>query len=451
MKQGKIFKKLNENFKADVYPFHMPGHKRRLYPEGFENVYGCDITEIEGFDDLHNPNDLIKEVMDEAKNFYGTKATYYLINGSSCGNLAAICALTEFGDKILMAKNCHKSVYNAVKIRNLNADIVNTDDNGEVHLEEVKKHLDINGDAIKLCIITSPTYEGVISDIRSIAKLCKEKGVKLIVDEAHGAHLLTEDFPASAIKCGADIVIQSLHKTLPSLTQTALLHVCSDEIDQNKIREYLGVFESSSPSYVLMGSIDSCVSYMKEHGEKELNEFSNRLDDFYERVSGIKILSINRYKEAYKYDKSKIVIGLSKEYRDEFDKAYKNGFGVVLGNVFRYRYGIEIEMSAKDYVIIMTSIADKQEGFDRLKEVILSIDKLLSDDMECFKDIDELERKKHNVDIDYLKSSIHDKSQISVYVYPPGVPIIANGDIITEDAIKEIELYLEKGCNCYQV
>ena len=451
MKQGKLFKKLNENFESDVYPFHMPGHKRRLYPEGFENVYGCDITEIEGFDDLHNPEGILKEAMDEARKFYETKATYYLINGSSCGNLTAICALTEIGDKVLIAKNCHKSVYNAIKLRNLNAEIINTDDNGEIHLEEVKKHLDKNGDEIKLCVITSPTYEGVISDIKSIANACKEKNVRLIVDEAHGAHLLTEDFPKSAIKNGADVVIQSLHKTLPSLTQTALLHVCNDEINQSKIREYLGVFESSSPSYVLMGSIDSCISYMKENGEKELHEFSKRLDDFKKRVSSIKILSVNRYRDAFEHDKSKIIIELSKEYRENFDNVYKNGFGVILGNVLRYRYGIEVEMSSKDHVIIMTSIADKQEGFDRLVEATLSIDKLLSDNLECFKDIDEIDRKKHNVDMDYLKNNIHELSQVSVYIYPPGVPIIANGDIITEDAIKEIEVYIEKGCNCYQV
>lgn len=450
MKEGKIFEKLKDNFKSDIYPLHMPGHKRSLYPDGFEIPYGLDITEIEGFDDLHHPEGLLKDAMDKAASYYGTKATFYLVNGSSCGNLAAICSQTEYGDEILVSRNCHKSVYNAVKLRNLKTNIIEINDDGEVSAHVIEDALKDNKN-IKVCVITSPTYEGVVSDIESISKVCRNNNVKLIVDEAHGAHLLSEDFPKSAIKCGADVVIQSLHKTLPSLTQTAVLHVCSEDVSVDKIREYLGIFESSSPSYILMGSIDSCIDYMRECGMDELHAFSKRLDKFYDSLMSLKVLKINRFENAYAHDKSKIVVSLNDTYFEEYKKLYNDGFGILLGNILRYNYKIEVEMSAVDYIIAMTTIADTDDGLKRVADALLSIDKLLSDNLGCFKNIGEINKRKQLVDMEYLKANVNKESKVYIYAYPPGSPMITYGEIITEDVISNIESSMASGLTCYQI
>ena len=450
MKEGKIFEKLKDNFKSDIYPLHMPGHKRSLYPDGFEIPYGLDITEIEGFDDLHHPEGLLKDAMDKAASYYGTKATFYLVNGSSCGNLAAICSQTEYGDEILASRNCHKSVYNAVKLRNLKINIIEINDDGEVSAHVIEDALKDNKN-IKVCVITSPNYEGVVSDIESISKVCRNNNVKLIVDEAHGAHLLSEDFPKSAIKCGADIVIQSLHKTLPSLTQTAVLHVCSEDVSVDKIREYLGIFESSSPSYILMGSIDSCIDYMKECGMDELHAFSKRLDKFYDSLMSLKVLKINRFENAFAHDKSKIVVSLNDTYFEEYKKLYNDGFGILLGNILRYNYKIEVEMSAVDYIIAMTTIADTDDGLKRVADALLSIDILLSDNLGCFKNIDEINKRKQLVDMEYLKANVNKESKVYIYAYPPGSPMITYGEIITEDVISNIESSMASGLTCYQI
>lgn len=450
MKEGKIFEKLKDNFKSDIYPLHMPGHKRSLYPDGFEIPYGLDITEIEGFDDLHHPEGLLKDAMDKAASYYGTKATFYLVNGSSCGNLAAICSQTEYGDEILVSRNCHKSVYNAVKLRNLKTNIIEINDDGEVSAHVIEGALKDNKN-IKVCVITSPTYEGVVSDIESISKVCRNNNVKLIVDEAHGAHLLSEDFPKSAIKCGADIVIQSLHKTLPSLTQTAVLHVCSEDVSVDKIREYLGIFESSSPSYILMGSSDSCIDYMRECGKDELHSFSKRLDKFYDSLMSLKVLKINHFENAFAHDKSKIVVSLNDTYFEEYKKLYNDGFGILLGNILRYNYKIEVEMSAVDYIIAMTTIADTDDGLKRVADALLSIDKLLSDNLGCFKNIDEINKRKQLVDMEYLKANVNIESKVYIYAYPPGSPMITYGEIITEDVISNIESSMASGLTCYQI
>ena len=450
MKEGKIFEKLNENFKSDIYPLHMPGHKRQLFPDGFEIPYGLDITEIEGFDDLHHPEGMLKDAMDEAAAFYGTKATFYLVNGSSCGNLAAICALTQYGDEIIVSRNCHKSVYNAVKLRNLKVSIIESDENGEVLASDIENVLKNNGN-IKACVITSPTYEGVVSDIGSISDICRENNVKLIVDEAHGAHLLSDEFPVSAIKCGANIVIQSLHKTLPSLTQTAVLHVCGEDVSIEKIREYLGIFESSSPSYILMGSINSCIDYMRECGRDELYAFSKRLDKFYDSLKSLKVLKINRFENSYAHDKSKVVVSLNDSYFEEYKKNYSDGFGILLGNILRYNYKIEVEMSAVDYIIAMTTIADTDDGLRRVADALLSIDKLLSDNLGCFKNIDEINKRKKLVDMEYLRANINKESKVYIYAYPPGSPMITYGELITEDVISNIERSMASGLTCYQI
>ena len=238
-----LYKKLKEYSVGGTYPMHMPGHKRKP-PFEFGNAFDIDITEIDGFDNLHKPEGVLLEAQKRAAELFGVKETLFLVNGGSSGILIAISACTKRNDKILLARNSHKSCYHAVELCGLVPDYIVPEFDEEygafkgVTALEIKEHLEKNPD-IKAVVITSPTYEGRVSEVKEIADCVHAKGGVLIVDEAHGSHFRFGNmFPESAVTQGADIVINSIHKTLPSMTQTALLHICSDRVDMDRIRHY---------------------------------------------------------------------------------------------------------------------------------------------------------------------------------------------------------------------
>ena len=266
-----LYERLMWTAKENRYPMHMPGHKRAgLFT--MANPYAFDVTEIDGTDNLHQPEGEILWEMEQMKQKYGTKDSYLLVNGSTCGILAAISACCHPGDTIVIARNCHRSVYHAVELLSLKPVYVYPEVDKETGIclgissEEVKR---VIADTKPACVVlTSPTYEGVVSNIRAIAEIVHEENSLLVVDEAHGAHFAWSDkFPETAMEQGADLVIESLHKTLPALTQTAVLHRASDRIMAERVEHYLEIFETSSPSYVLMGSISQCMQWMREYAD----------------------------------------------------------------------------------------------------------------------------------------------------------------------------------------
>ena len=267
----KLYDALIEYGKADYVPLHMPGHKRALME--FENPYSFDITEIDGFDNLHYAEGIIKDAERFAATVCQSDETHFLVNGSSCGILSAIFSATKQGDELIMARNCHKAVYHAAEMRELKTHYIYPEMLpegilGGISVEMVEEAIEKYPEA-KTLILNSPTYDGVISDIKAIVKAAHANGVTVIVDEAHGAHFLKESgFPNSAIRCGADVVIQSTHKTLPALTQTALIHINKDYKYRAKVCKYLTMFQTSSPSYVLMASIDSAMHWYMDEGRE---------------------------------------------------------------------------------------------------------------------------------------------------------------------------------------
>ena len=211
-----LYERLMWTAKENRYPMHMPGHKRAgLFT--MANPYAFDVTEIDGTDNLHQPEGEILWEMEQMKQKYGTKDSYLLVNGSTCGILAAISACCHPGDTIVIARNCHRSVYHAVELLSLKPVYVYPEVDKETGIclgissEEVK-HVIV--DTKPACVVlTSPTYEGVVSNIRAIAEIVHEKNSLLVVDEAHGAHFAWSDkFPETAMEQGADLVIESLHK-----------------------------------------------------------------------------------------------------------------------------------------------------------------------------------------------------------------------------------------------
>lgn len=459
---SKLYENLMEYSASDYYPFHMPGHKRNI-TDGV-NPYSYDITEIDGFDNLHEPQGILRIAMEEAAEFYETDKTYFLVNGSTCGILSAICAVTARGDKILMARNCHKSVYNAVYLQELNPVYLYPEYIGEygisggISKEQTARILEENSD-IKVVVITSPTYEGIVSDIAEIAKIVHENGGILIVDEAHGAHFgMHGNLPKSALSFGADIVIQSLHKTLPALTQTALLHVKGNRADVSGVERYLRIYQTSSPSYVLMSSITECLSKIKTEGMflleahiRRLMAVSSHAKMFtHLKVMGREVVGKNG---VYDYDIMKIVMSVR-----------GTGYtGKWIYEEMQKRFHLELEMACGDYAVAITSLMDTEEGLLRLFKAMTELDRdirVYGDEREKIKRVDYImpeaivlksiydavSAKKECLALREAQGKI---SAEFVYLYPPGVPILAPGEMITGEVIYLIEKYRSSGLKIY--
>lgn len=456
-----LLKHLENYNNKKTTPFHMPGHKRNTQIADYLQKLGAeyDFTEIYSMDDLQDPQGIIKECQQNAQTLWNSEHSYFMVNGSTGGILAGIRACTKSNDRVLVARNCHKSVYNAIELCNLIPQYIlpeMVDDMpfySSVTPQSVYNALsnaDKSGNKISLVILTSPTYEGIISDIRQITEIAHRFNVPVLVDEAHGSHLDVSDFFTNgAVKAGADVVIQSLHKTLPSLTQTAIIHLNSDIIKPNQLQRQLSIFQTSSPSYLLMASIDSCIRFVQE--SKELfSTWNNNLNYFKNRVEGLKNLSILGYttqQNFYAFDNSKIVISTVGTSIN----------GSVLMDILRRKYNIELEMCSADYVIAMTSIADTINNYEILANALLEIDKniaktnrntlsaTISELPPVSKSIsDVLCRKNEILDI---SDSIGRISAEYVWIYPPGIPIITPGEIITKDTINVLKTSIQSKLN----
>ena len=463
LKNMDLYEKLTSYCDSDAIPFHMPGHKRRTDHEllgQFPNPFRIDITEIDGFDDLHHAEGILREAMDKAASIYGAERSYYLVNGSTGGILSAVSWAADRARRpvILMARNCHKAAYHGVFLNRLSVGylypqiIEDFGLQGGLLPEDVESML-ITCPHAAAVFIVSPTYDGVVSDVRAIAEICRRYQVPLIVDEAHGAHFPFWDRPVSALEQGADLVIQSLHKTLPSLTQTAILHVRKGFTDFQRLEYFLQIYQSSSPSYVFMAAMERCVSYMDGPGRKELAEFEKRLEYLRRqlgRMKCLRLLDVKHGSGIYDLDPSKIVVscagtGLS---------------GEELMERLRSAYGLELEMCGVDYVTAITTFMDTEERLKRLSESFLDIDRTLSLSPE-------MREKRENgkaASADrpegvytmaearsfpgkqvHIEESAGWVSKEFVYAYPPGIPILTPGERIHESAVKQIAQYRRTG------
>jgi lysine decarboxylase len=281
----------------DAVSFHMPGHKgsrlyRRFgYQEFLNRIMDCDVTEIAGADNLFQTEGIIKKVQDRYAKLYDCKKSYILINGTSGGNIASILASVNKGKQLIMARNCHKSVFNALTLGGVRPVyaypemIEEYGISGAVSPVEIERLIRENPDA-EAVIVTSPNYYGVCSDVKAIAEIAHRWGKVLIVDEAHGAHLHFSDaLPPSAVQSGADIVVNSTHKTLASFTQSAALHFNTDLVDQYILEDKLQCIQSTSPSYILMASMDIAADILDKHRGELMEEWIGNLNSFYDRIS----------------------------------------------------------------------------------------------------------------------------------------------------------------------
>ena len=352
----RLYKKLEAYGKSDFYPFHMPGHKRNPLSVAGDFSVQQDITEINGFDNLHHPETILKEAQENAARLYQVQESFFCINGSTGAILAAVSAAVKKGGHILIARNCHKAVYHAAYLRDLKVSYIYPHEdaelgiNGGISPQRVERCLDENPD-IEAVLLTSPTYDGIVSDIKTIAEITHSHNIPLIVDEAHGAHFCFSDyFPVSAAELGADIVIHSLHKTLPSMTQTALLHRCSERVDRNLLVRFLGIYQTSSPSYVLMASMDACMYKIEQDGQRMFAKYTENLERARKRLrkgSCIRLVEPgDPAMNVFDADRSKIILST----------VHRTMNGRQLAEVLRQDFHLEIEMEAENYVIALTSV-----------------------------------------------------------------------------------------------
>ena len=350
-----------------VYPYHMPGHKRRSCGTLSEDFYRMDITEIDGFDNLHQPEGMIAELQRAAARLYGAEESFYLI--STCGILSAVSAALSEGGHILMARNCHKSAYHGVYLRNLKVTYLyppcldEYDIFDAVTPQQIEDALEAEPD-IRAVLIVSPTYEGRIADIRRIADIVHRREIPLIVDEAHGAHLgLADMLPENSCQAGADLVIHSVHKTLPAPTQTALLHINGTLVDRGLLRRFLRIYQSSSPSYPLMAGIDNALRYIEESGGEAFREFRVRFREMTGILAGCRRLKFLSG-EPERQDVGKLLISVK-----------ETGLtGKALYDILLKKYRLQPEMASESFVLAMFTVNDGWEAYERMVRALLEID-----------------------------------------------------------------------------
>lgn len=437
--------------------FHMPGHKGES--KGYDilnkiknNLYEFDVTEVDGTDNLHNPEGNIKESQEETAKCYFSGESFYLVNGSTCGIYAMILSVANKGDKIILQRNCHRSVFMAAYIGELNTEYITptiAEDfsfAASVSVEDVERVIEENKDA-KALVITSPTYYGTCADIKAISEICRKNNILLLVDSAHGAHFaFSKLLPNTAIELGADIEVISFHKTLPSMTQTAILNVSKnalEKVDIKKLKFMLSLYQSSSPSYILMASIEAGTCIMKENGKDLLEKVIFYIKDFKEKIKSSDFYSCldksyigGNY--IYNIDETRLVI------------SSKLG-GVRLSEILREKYSIQVEMADNKNIVIIGTVFDKKEDYEKLYLALKEIEK-------DYNSIEEVRVIDNNI-MDYTykrKLSIYEgytlsKAEVSledskdmisgeiVAPYPPGIPVLLPGEVITYDKIRCIK------------
>ena len=439
------------------YPMHMPGHKRRLPPfPGAPVEY--DFTEIEGSDDLHRPQSILADAMRRTADLTGADRTFYLVNGSTGGNLAAVTAMAPGGGELIVARNCHQSVFHALEINRIRAHWVwpsyepSAGIWGSVRPEDVEKLL-VRWPAARGVVVTSPTYEGVLSDIAGLASVCHRRGVPLCVDEAHGAHLgLVRDsgFPDGAVRCGADLTVQSAHKTLIGLTQAAYLHLNGSLVDPDAVQRGLDLFETSSPSYLLMLSLDGCTERIVKDGDRLFGAWRERLRRFREGTADLTSLHLFTRDDAlrsgacFDFDESKLLL-------HSLDSRVS---GKALMETLRSRFRFELEMAEGANALAMTGPGDSGDALDRFADALRTLDREYTDRRSGERE-DGQETIPYSGDGSEPTLSISEALLLpaetipvreaegrvaaeSVIGYPPGIPMLLPGERVTEGQIRAL-------------
>lgn len=458
MNQQTVLEFLMEHAAQKPVSFHMPGHKgsalyRRFgYGAFLERFMDCDITEIPGADNLFQTEGILKETQERYAKLYDVDRSYLLINGTSGGILASILASVPEGGKLVMARNCHKSVFNALTLGNIQPvyaypEMIREHGIlGEVTAEEIERTLLEHPDAAAV-ILPSPNYYGICSDIQAIARIVHRHGKILIVDQAHGAHLkwLSKKEnggagPVCAEEAGADLVINSIHKTLASFTQSAVLNLNSDRVDRYVLEDKLQAVQSTSPSYLLMASLDISARLLEEHEAVLMKEWNENLRFFYEEaktIPGIRLIEGMDNLDASKININTAGLGIS---------------AAELENKLMER-DIFSELTTGNILMLMTGIGNRRSDFERLLAALKEIGQEgpcpntraaggNGGRMPAKAELFPVPKEKERIPLEEAEGRI---CASSIIPYPPGIPLICPGEKMTEEDIAYIRALREAG------
>ncbi|MDQ6595366.1 aminotransferase class I/II-fold pyridoxal phosphate-dependent enzyme [Bacillus salipaludis] len=447
-----LYQALVEHINKSPISFHVPGHKYgTIAKDYFEQILKLDATELSGLDDLHSPEGAILEAEQLLQDLYQTRSSFFLINGSTVGNLAMVMAACSENDCVLVQRNCHKSVVNGLQLAKVNPIFLEPEIDNEwkvasgVHLQTVKEAIDLYPNARAL-ILTYPNYYGMAYDLESIINYAHIHNIPVLVDEAHGPHFIVgSPFPPSAVQLGADIVVQSAHKTLPAMTMGSYLHVNGNRIEMDRVKDYLQILQSSSPSYPIMASLDIARHYLSSYQQEDvlyLLKERNRFKELLKKISGIKVLTYPNHLG----DPLKITIQ-STSHLSGFDLQSK-----------LEEQGIFTEL-ADPYNVLMILPLLKENQIYTFEETAGRIQKVLEGitDNEINIETKKIEKKISGLAIPYRKmedlkerkipllDSVDQVSAETIIPYPPGIPLLLKGERITDGQIQNLVKLIESG------
>ncbi len=452
--QKTLYHFIANHIEKDPVSFHMPGHKgSNIYKRfGYEyylnHMMDFDITEISGADNLFQTEGVIRDIQEHYASLYGVPHSYLLINGTSGGNIASVLASVPKGKKLIMARNCHKSVFNALTLGQIDPIyaypqlIKEYGIGGAVSPQEIQRLIVDNPDASAV-LITSPNYYGICSDIKAIAEITHKYHKILIVDEAHGAHLhFSDKLPPSAVSSGADLVINSTHKTLASFTQSAVLHYNSTLVDRYVLEDKLQAIQSTSPSYLLMTSLGINAELIEKHGPTLMSEWTENLESFYQQIgqiSGLRTMGKMDNLDYTKINFTMAELGLS---------------GANLDQILSNQYDIYTELFTGDWIMAMTGIGNTKQDYKKLAAALEKIQSACAEispisqkDIACAAEKNCLETPKqaklYSIPKEKKRVKLEQSAGLicasSIIPYPPGIPLLCPGEQINEDAILYIK------------
>ncbi|MFD3156152.1 aminotransferase class I/II-fold pyridoxal phosphate-dependent enzyme [Haloimpatiens sp. FM7330] len=448
-----LFDALMEYVNRETLPFHVPGHKKgNGMDETFKdfigpNAFKIDVTVFKLVDSLHHPKGPIKKAQELAADAYGSKTAFYSIHGTSGAIQSMILSVVGAGDKIIIPRNIHKSVTSGIILSGAEPVYMQPEidkDLGIAHgvsPKTVEETLKANPDA-KAVLIINPTYYGVATNIKKIAEIVHNYDIPLIVDEAHGPHLgFNDKLPVSAIEAGADMCSQSTHKIIGALTQCSLLHVNSDRIDTRRVQQVLNLLHTTSPSYILMASLDCARRQIALNGKELLDKAIGLADYVREEINkipGFKCFGkeILGTPGAYAFDSTKITITC----KDLGITGYE------LDTLLADRYHIQMELSDFYNTLAVGSFGDTKEGMVKLITALkeISLEYYSKNNKKiCFPDIPEIPeqilipREAFNSEKTCvsIQDSIGKISGEFLLAYPPGIPILCPGEKITKEIV----------------
>jgi len=459
--QTPLYTKLEQFIQDNPISFHVPGHKNGFLMNKqtlLNNAWDFDVTELNGLDDLHAASGVILEAETLLAALFNTQKSFLLVNGSTVGNLAMIMSAVDEGDRVLVQRNSHKSVMNGIKLSKARPILLNPRYNEkwkvegsvscETILEAIKKYPNA-----KVLILTSPNYYGMVGELGKIIEIAHKHGLTVLVDEAHGAHFIASShFPISAVELGADIVVQSAHKTLPALTMGSFLHFNTSKVSLDKLQMYLNMLQSSSPSYLIMASLDLARSYLGTYKKEDSIYLVEELRKFKAELSTLEQLKVMDYD-----DKSGDPLKITIQSRCDLT-------GFELQEKLE-EVGVYCEMADLHNVLLVLPLLKNkmlypfEDAFERIKKVvspfrarILPVEEDKGEAINLFSNIvelkiNELEQTNYYKQEILLEDSINKINADSIIPYPPGVPLLMPGEAITDRHIEQLKTLAAYGCN----